>query len=908
MNKKLTTKTAWVLALPSLWLGNTAWADANGRQAFSELPTIARPLPEMPTTSVASPIASDQQALRPVAQAVIARPLPTDWQPVVPTVPVISQPIAPPVVVQRVPTPAVTPIVSITPFKASTPTTTSTLANPASIVRPASNTAPLAPDTRQAESSQSSLQALSQFYNEAPMCQGTWLYPIVGTLPPNDGTLSATATHAYYDNDTRAELSGNVVVSQNDRQIRADSVHIDPATGQSQALGNVAFGGVANNTRQDLLGVAQQLDYNTQTGEAKAHNIAFASQGLHAHGYAERLTHSDNNVYELDNSTFSTCPPTRRTWQIDAKNITLDRNTGRGVARHSTFKVHDTPIFYLPYFNFPLDNRRASGFLVPSVGINSTDGIQLTTPYYFNLASNYDATLTPTFYTHRNPRLNAELRYLHPNLGAGKLDTAYLPSDKQYQNKDRSHLFFDHTLRPLAEQDLQVNASYRYVSDSAYLADFDKLGVSNNSLNLARVIGVTYNNEHLNASLKAQTFQLLNGTDRFGNPILDKNRPYSRLPQLDVLYRAPKDYTRGFDVTASTHSAYFKKSIKDGSDTEKSGVRLYNNVSASLPLVRSYGYVMPKVGVTQLFMRFDEDSLSHQNLTKEDGTYNVIVPNLSVDSGLFLQKNGAPFGWFGNQGYQVLTPRLKYLYSPYKNQRQMPNFETSVASMSYNQLLADSWFLGYDRVSDLHAITPAVNYRYLDGQGRTRLEVGIAEQFYLRDSRVTVNGATGFQKGNSGLAWQLSANPSGALWFDVSGSFTREYRPNAFIGAVRYQPSDDMLFNIGVIERKENLRLGQLPLSAYAVSAIVPVREQWQLLGTAQYDSKYRGFMDALVGVGYEDCCIGIAVYGRQYRNDLNPDDVNRAVMAELRLTGLTGSGRLGKLLKERVLGFNNTF
>ncbi len=771
-----------------------------------------------------------------------------------------------------------------------------------------------------------SLAQLSNFYQKIPhgrFCQGSWAYQST-QRPINIRDWTAKADYGYYNQKDLAELSGNVVLNQDNKQVVADKLKFNPITGQGYATGNIAFGtfdddnasssDTANRSNRfganDLMGIAKKLAYNVNSEQSSAEQVAFASRSLNAHGYAGSLNQDGIGRYIMDQAMFSTCPPDNRVWQIDADNIVLDSNTGRGTAKHSTLRIKDVPVFYLPYFNFPIDDRRASGFLVPSIGINSNDGLQITTPYYFNLAPNYDATLTPTFYTNRNPRVGAEARYLS-RYGFAKVDGAYLPNDKQYNNKDRSHVFFDYTYKPFADVNLDVFAKYRYVSDSSYLSDFDNLGLTNNALNLPRSIGANYSNDFVNASLKVETFQALEGTDSSGNTILDKDRPYARLPQFIAHYRLPNKYLpqslSGIKVEGISNDAYFKKSIDDGSDTEKSGVRFYNSLSASYPVTRLWGYVNPKVSLSHLYMSYDEDSLATQNLSKAQGTYSVVVPSFSLDMGAYLQKSGSPFGkWLKTGGYQLLSPRLKYVNTPYKDQSQMPNFETSLASIGYEQLLSDTWFLGYDRISDLHAITPAIDYRYIDSQGMTRLHASFAEQIYLDDVDVLLNSDhTAFKKGNTFSAWQTSIQPWQNIWIDVSGSLSNDHNLNAITTALRYQPRADMIFSTGYMERKSNTAIGQLPLSAYTASAVFPFRHNWQIMASTQYDITNRLFMDSLIGVGYEDCCVGISIYGRAYRNDLNPnEEMNRAIMAELRLHGLSGTGKLNSLLKERILGY----
>lgn len=774
-----------------------------------------------------------------------------------------------------------------------------------------------------------SLETLSQHYHKKPSadarCHGQWVSPTTGSLSQTlgdgtDGTAEggffAQADYGYWDNKDYAELSGNVIIEQNGQQISADKIIYHPSTGEAIAEGGVQFANPNDGTGlgAGIIGVAQKLEY-TDPQTATAQDVAFASTTIKAHGHAKQMTQKGNHHYQMNEVMFTTCPPDQRKWHLDADSIDLNTDTGRGITKNSTLKIGGTPVFYLPYFNFPIDDRRSSGFLLPQAGFAS-DGIELSTPYYLNLHPQYDATITPTVFSNKNPMLTGEFRYLTRHVGTGKLVGSYLPNDRKYDQQDRKRLSYRHDWSSTKIPHLSAYANYHYVSDKDYLSDFDTLGLEHNPLNLPRNIGASYYNDYMVADFRAETFQKLDGTKNDGTPITDKDRPYARLPQLSIHYALPKASRlfgdERFDklkVQGIHHSAYFKKSIKDGSDSEKSGVRMYNQLSASYPFEATWGYVTPKIALNHLYTSYDEDSLSTLGLTKDEGSYSVFAPSVGVDAGLFFEKQGSPFGLYDDSlgGYQLITPRLKYTYTPYKDQSNVPNFDTALGNVSYEQLLSDTWFLGYDRIQDLHAITPAVSYRYIDKNGLTRFDGGIAQQLLLQDTKVGIDNSQAFTGKNTGTAWQLSTQPKENLWLDAQGALTSDYDLNSLIVQARYQPNEHSLFNVGVIERKAHQGTGQLDLSAYTASAIFPINHRWRLLSQAQYDYKNDRLLDALVGVNYEDCCYGLSVYARQYRNDLDPTRTHNAVMAEIRLNGISTKGRLNSLMNDKVLGYDRT-
>lgn len=785
------------------------------------------------------------------------------------------------------------------------------------------------------------LKLLPSAIDSAQRCEGQWVNPKpnpnyqravneaggqaanLSNLPNNQSSLFAESDYGYYDNVDYAELSGNVIIDQGSQHIEADKVLLNLTSGVAAAQGKVMFTdqatGNSNNqnlgkvtianraTQGGLIGVADSLAYNTETGQSTANEVAFASVELQAHGYAKRLNRPNDSQYELDEVMFSTCPPTNRKWQFDAKSIDLDTDTGRGKAYNTTFRIADVPVFYLPYFNFPIDSRRSTGFLLPSASVGSKSGLEVDIPYYFNLAPNYDATLNTHIYTNRNPMLSGEFRYLTEQYGEGIFNGSYLPNDKEYYGEDRSSFFYDHYWSSNSIPRLSGDAKYSYVSDEDYLNDFDTLGLSDNTLNLPRRARLNYYNDYVDGELKVETFQTLNAFTNTGEALEDKDKPYSRLPQLSLNYRLP--WSNTFDITGVHDSAYFKKSIDDGSEDEKSGVRVYNKLSAVYPMEAAWGYIKPKLSLQHLYTSYDEDSLEDNELSKDDGSQAVFVPQASIDAGLHFYRPGSPFGAFDDTmgGYQLLSPRLKYTYSPFEDQNDIPNFNTRIASINYEQLFSDSWFLGHDRLQDLHAITPGINYRYIDATGVTRFDGSIAEQFYYGDGRVTLEDQTPvFNTSSSGMVWDASVQPYNNVWVDVSGALDNSYDVNYITTELRYQPSDNSLFNVGFVKRQRDDNTNQLPLSAFTASAIFPVNNNWRVLAQGQYDYRSDKMLDALVGVDYEDCCFGFAVYGRRYYNDLNlKDKPTQAIMAEVRLNGLgSGSSRLTRLLADKVLGF----
>ena len=809
--------------------------------------------------------------------------------------------------------------------------TSATVANPNSYPNLLS---PLTPDS-QPSGAQANTQSKAATRKKDAMCHGNWVYPTstiyqqqalaaAATDQPNSSfPIYASSDYGYYDNENYAELSGDVQINQGRQQISADKVVVNVQDGIAAAQGNVLLVDAAQSTQSTdgnprvslkdspkggLITVADELAYQTDSSKATAKDVAFASVPLQAYGYAKRLNKVDESRVEIDDVMFTTCAPDNPTWQINAKNIDINTDTGRGEAYNATLKVKNTPVLYLPYFNFPIDDRRTSGFLLPRGGFSTEGSFNVQLPYYFNLAPNYDATVTPTIFTDRNPMLTGEFRYLTEKFGYGSMLGSYLPNDKQYDDEDRTRFYYNHHWQSKDIPNLSIDALYQYVSDPKFLNDFETLGDETVQLNLPRRIQANYYNDYLTALAKIETFQTLDRNLTNSDKILDKDKPYDRLPQLSVKYRVP--WVTQFDLTGISDFAYFKRPIDDGSAPEQSGGRLYNKLTAAYPMTRTWGYVTPSVSLQHLYTQFDQESADANGLDKNSKSQSIFVPQFSIDSGLNFLKTGTPFGKFDDSlgGYQLLSPRLKYVYSPYKDQTDVPNFNTRLASLNFSQLYEDSWFLGYDRLPDNNHLTPSLNYRYIDGNGLTRLDASVGKQIYLSDIRVHLDDTDdGLKIDNTGTVFEVSTQPRQDFWVDLDGSVDDNADLNYINTQFRYAPTYNSLYNLGYIKRNES-RFGQKALSAFTGSAVLPISDNWQFLGAVQYDNEKSRFSDVLAGFTYDSCCYGLSIYARRYYDELSDkDSADHAIMAEISLNGLSnkGDGRLASLMRNRVLGYD---
>lgn len=743
-------------------------------------------------------------------------------------------------------------------------------------------------------------------YLSSAYCEGAWVTPIAPdapTIDPEQATSTITADYGHYNPAGDSYLEGNVVIDQEGRQIRAERVTIDQTQTYAKAEGQVQL------AQGGLISQSDDINYNLKTQQGDLNNSFFIAEEQHAHGRAEKIAKTSDDTLELENATYSTCPPEQKpAWKIQADQIKLNQETGRGETRNTKLYVKDVPVLAVPYFNFPIDDRRTTGILTPTFGFTNDGGLELGVPVYLNLAPQYDATITPRYISDRGAMLDGEFRYLTENYGEGRIWGGYLPSDESYSNKDRKDLHFLHNWQ--INDQFSTNLEYNYASDKDFFADLDNNPDSKTDLNLRRAWEVNYKNgiPGLKAQFKVEDFQTLDPA------VLDEDRPYARLPQLLVNYKTGNPL--GLQYEFNNDTAYFQKDIRntENIDTgdeaiyQPSGTRIYNDFSVRYNHFTPWSFFIPQATLRNINTFYDQDTIDRINNNQTSSSsenHSIVVPQFTLDTGLIFEKDG--------RYLQTLTPRLFYAYSPYENQRNQPNFDSVVASINYDQLFSARRFYGNDRLEDNNFASLGLSYSLFNEEGLERLRASVGQSFFFEDRRVTLDReADKFDReSHTGPVIQLRSQLNKNVHVNLNSSWMSNGSNAQRDVQVYYTGDQGNLYNVGYFYRKD-IPNRQESYDQVVGLFIQPIANNWRLVGHAQFDLDNSVAREYLLGVNYESCCWGVSVYGRSYYNDL--DDINdpdvkakRAVMAEVTLKGLGGlSNKLTSLLENRILGFNN--
>ena len=685
---------------------------------------------------------------------------------------------------------------------------------------------------------------------------------------PTEGDRSAADTEVKARQSTSADgenfvLEGDASIQQLDQLIRADRFTYARSSNDWSANGNVRY------QDRDLLLGASDARGNTASGAASLNQVRYQLLSSRGNGRAATVELTDSEHAKLGATTFSTCPLDSPGWQFRADSIELDQANGVGVARDVSFRVGNVPILWLPYASFPLDDRRKSGFLYPTLGYSDERGIDIAQPYYFNLAPNYDATLTPRLMTQRGLMLGGQFRYLTDS-SSGSIDAEWLAHDREADDR-RSLVSWNHASR--FGQHWRADVDINHVSDDRYFEDFGRsLDIASTSL-LPSSAYLRGQGNGWNASIGGDEFQVTDPT------LPGAAEPYRRLP------RATFEIDRALvgNLQAGIESEFVAFSKDDALD----GQRLDAFPYLAYPVEGAAWFLRPKLGYRYTGYQLDRD---------DDDAPDRGMPIASVDAGLRFER---PLE-FGDLGYtQTLEPRLYYLRVPYRNQDDLPLFDTQEVPFSFGQLFRSNRFIGADRQMNANNLTLALTSRLIeDSSGQERVSASIGQIRYFDDQRVQLPGASATDFSGSSYVGELDLRINDR-W---RATFSNLWNPNTDqtdLSAVGLQNrfGKQGVFNVSYRFRRNLLEQADL-------SVLVPLNPSWRLIGRWNYSLYDEKTLEAFAGIEHDSCCIAWRVLARHYVHNVERESTN-ALYFELEFKGVGSIGqRTGDFLRRSVFGY----
>jgi LPS-assembly protein len=695
------------------------------------------------------------------------------------------------------------------------------------------------------------------------LAQQPW---IANQLDGNEGPTTFEGEALTGRPDREVRLQRNVEIRRGPTVVNADDMNYDVVDDRVDAKGNVRVLRQGNRFQGD------ELRLKLDTGVGYMRSPVYRLMQRNAQGYAERIDFESEDIATINNGVYTTCNGPDPDWYLKTGKLTLDDSTGIGVARNAMLVFKGVPIAGTPRISFPLGEQRKSGFLAPTFLSSTNTGLQLSVPYYWDIAPNRDVTLRPRFMATRGLMLGADVRYLERDL-AGETRFEFM-NDDQRAGDLRYGLSMRHNQR--FDSGVALAADFNRASDDNYARDFPLSHVflrpGFNRRLLPQTATLSYGSGPWGGSLQFSDFQVLQ------DPLARIGIPYSRLPQLNLSYAQYTD--TGLELTMGTQYTRFMH------PTQVQGDRLVVNPRVTYTELQGPGYFFrPSFSVHGTVYSLD------RVIDPAMSSPTRVLPTFTADTGLIFERDTS---FLGRNAIQTLEPRAFYTYTPYvaQNSNLYPNFDSTIADFSYAQIFRENRFVGNDRIGDANQLTLALSSRYLESNGAERLRLAVAQRFNLTPPKVGL-----------GTALQDMGDARSDVLLLASGRVTRETRLDASFQynqvrgdinrvsfGVYWQPAPMKVVNAQY--RRDSRNLPDIPNTNFElidVSSQWPLTSRWYGVGRLNYLLDQKRIGQSLAGVEYQaDCWIFRMV---SQRLPTAAGVVNTTFFIQLEFNGLSALG-----------------
>ncbi|BEE10523.1 LPS assembly protein LptD [Aeromonas dhakensis] len=725
-----------------------------------------------------------------------------------------------------------------------------------------------------------------------------------------------------------AVYQGDVKVRQGVRKFDSDYAELDQKSRDVIAIGNIYY-----NDGQITVTSDKTLKSNLDTKNSELEEGKYQVHGSPVRGSADRVTMTNNNQnITLEGAQYTTCPPGQEVWTLKAGSIDIDQTEVFGEAWNASLWLYDYPVFYFPYINFPIKDERKTGLLYPGYTQSSKNGMDITQPFYWNIAPNYDATITSRFMDRRGLMEQVQFRYMPDPAHVGSLYFENLANDKQYDetpslnqamsdghryllNANHTSLFADNAMRVSLDYTKVRDRDYNYFNDFS-----PKVGTQvENQLQQSLMAGYFQPNWNINTEVR--TYQIL---------LASAQQPHELMPRIDHNY-----YQQGswYDLAWNTEITKFgynnAQAIAQNQGGAYTGTRVYTAPTLTMPLINEAGYYLDSQ-YKLMYTRYDQevpDNMSQtfvsrftpagaNGVTLDEGIITRTLPSFRLKGGMTFERNQ---NWFGGDANQTLEPEFQYLYVPYKDQDNIGIYDSTTMRQDYYSLFSDRRYAGLDRISDSNRISIGLTSRVYDEVGDERIRLAVAQAFDFVAPRVklypsetlTTNTRSPLSfEGDAKINEQWFAHAGAQYDMDQSrlssANSALEYRHEKLISQLNHRFVRDA--NYDLENRGQVTDLNQIGLLL-----TTPLNDQWHLYGGYYQELNQSVKSDRKVGLKYDSCCWSIN-FNLEWVN--TPDNVtlrptserSLGIQFEMKGLGSVGTGSKGTSLDTEALPYIRPF
>ena len=735
----------------------------------------------------------------------------------------------------------------------------------------------------------------------------------------NDLPVTINADSAKGNYPDNATFTGNVDINQGNSRLQADEVqlHQKQPEGAAAPVRTVdALGNVHYDDNQVILKGPKAWS-NLNTKDTNVWEGDYQMVGRQGRGKADLMKQRGENRYTiLENGSFTSCLPGSNTWSVVGSEVIHDREEQVAEIWNARFKLGPVPVFYSPYLQLPVGDKRRSGFLIPNAKYSTSNYFEFYLPYYWNIAPNMDATITP-HYIHKRGNImwENEFRYL-TKAGAGLMEFDYLPSDKVFQDehpsegdKHRWMYYWQHA--GVLDQVWRFNVDYTKVSDPYYFNDFDSKYGSSTDGYATQKFSVGYAIENFNATVSTKQFQVFN---------TQTASTYGAEPQLDVNWY--QNDVGPFDTRVYAQAVHF---VNTNSDMPEA-TRLHLEPTINLPLSNDWASLNTEAKLMAThYQQKNVDWYNNRYGTDLDESVNRTLPQFKMDGKLIFERD---MGLLSDGYTQTLEPRMQYLYVPYRDQSKIQNYDSSFLQSDYSGLFRDRTYGGLDRIASANQLTTGVTTRVYDESAVERFNVSVGQIYYFTESRT----------GDDDINWEKDNKTGSLVW--AGDTYWRMTDRWGLRGGVQYDTRlDNIATGSAAIEyRRDEDRMVQLTyryaspeyiqatlpnyanadqykdgISQVGGTASWPIADRWSIVGAYYYDTNAQKPADQMLGLQYNSCCYALRV---GYERKLNGWDTQNSqgkydnvIGFNVELRGLSSNYGLGtqQMLRSNILPYRSS-
>ncbi len=667
-------------------------------------------------------------------------------------------------------------------------------------------------------------------------------------------------------------FTGNVEMTRADQHLRANMASYDTVSDMMDTQGQVYY------SEDGLALFSNSASLHFATDQSVLRDALFISLDGPIRGSAKVAYRDSDLLSHYKDASYTSCRPGNQDWIVHASRFKMNKESGLGSATNAWLEFKGVPILYTPYINFPIDDRRTTGFLFPSIGSNEENGFDMEIPFYWNIAPNLDATLRPRYLSKRGVLLGGDFRYL-TEITKGSVGLEIMPYD-ELRNRPRFHGKLLNVTR--LAKGLIADLDLNFVSDNDYFDELgDTLSISDRRHVRSRA-DIRYNQPGVSFLTRAESYQTIDRT------IPETFRPYLKLPQVALNLNHSFDSTIPVDLGMSNEYINFYRS------NSITAHRFNTKPFVSLPIIDSGSYIIPKIS-----FQFTHYLLNNQ-LAGKPSSISRGLPIASIDTGLFLERD---FKFGSADLLHTIEPRVFYLYIPETNQDDIPIFDTALNDFTYNSLFREYSYSGLDRLQNANQVSVGLTSRIIDSNtGMEYLKFGIGEVFYFADRTAMLPGQAIQTNQLSNVVAELSGRfnqhlsfSTGLQWDPYENDFDRGHVRLQFINR------PDQVINLGYQYRQNELIQSD-------VSFRWPIYDNWYAVGRWQYSLKFNTTKESFIGLEKEGCCWRFRVVGRKYINAISATaeaELQTGIFLQLELKGLSSFGdKVEEFLEKNISGY----